>query len=297
MASRGDTTRPGDSPADRVETVELRAADGYRLAADLHLPPEAVERTVLLAPAMGVRRGFYGPLASYLTEAGLAVLVLDYRGIGGSAPPRLRGFPARLVDWAELDLAAGLQALGARFPGVEVGWLGHSVGGQLFGLLRQAPVRRAVFVGSQSGWAGHWDGLGRAVMTGLWYAAVPILVAATGRLPMKAVGQGEDVPPGVARQWAAWGRQRDYLMSYARHHDGLGFQCWSGRLRSWAIADDPYAPRRAVEALVGMYRVADAQVAVVTPAEVGTAAIGHFGAFRRPFRDTLWRSWRDALCA
>ena len=34
------------------------------------------------------------------------VVTYDYRGIGGSAPSRLRGFEARMRDWAFLDMTA-----------------------------------------------------------------------------------------------------------------------------------------------------------------------------------------------
>ncbi len=289
--------RPGGAAAPQgiLEMFTLRAADGYALAADLHHPPGGVAAAAVLAPAMGVRREFYRPVASWLAEGGVAVLVPDYRGIGGSAPASLRGFPARLRDWAELDLQAALDAVGARFPDATRVWLGHSVGGQILGLLREPPVERAVFVGAQSGWAGHWDGLGRLTMLGLWYVAVPALVAATGLLPMKTFRQGEDVPPGVALEWARWGRQRDYVLSYARGREGLAFERWRGGLRSYAIADDGYAPRRAVEALAGMYRAARAEVRVVAPRDLGADAIGHFGCFKPRFKDTLWREWRDAL--
>jgi predicted alpha/beta hydrolase len=273
----------------------VRATDGYELAADLYLPDGGVRAAVLVAPAMGVPRRLYGAFSAYLAEAGLATLVLDYRGIGGSAPRSLRGFAARLGDWGERDLAGAVAELARRFPGLPLLWAGHSVGGQLMGLVPDLPVRAAVFVASQSGWHGHWPGAGRWAMAALWHLVLPALVHAVGYLPMKAFGQGENVPAGVALEWAAWGRDRDYVWGYARRRGGVEFPRFSGPILAYGFADDPYAPRPAVEALLGFYRAARPELRWLRPADLGTRSIGHFGFFGPRFRDRLWSEVRSFL--
>ena len=60
-------------------------------------------------------------------------------------------------------------------------------------------------------------------------------------------------------------------------------------IRSIAITDDRfYAPRPAVEALLSMYPAARAELKVVTPAEAGSRAIGHFGFFNESHRRHFW---------
>ncbi len=277
-----------------LSPVALRAADGFQLAGDLHLPPGGSDprAAVLLAPAMGVQRGFYRPFASYLATRGAAVLAVDYRGVGGSRPAGLRGLGARLRDWAELDLEAALAHLSTRFGGLPLAWVGHSVGGQLLGLLRDPPVGRALLLCSQSGYWRHWSGAGRVGMAALWYAGVPVITGALGYLPLRGGG----VPAGVAREWARWGRDPDYILSYARER-ACAFHGWSGRLRAYAFADDHYAPPAAVEALVRGYASARREVRVVSPRDVGASRIGHFGPLRPEFRDSLWTEMGDWLLA
>jgi len=277
-----------------AEPVALRAADGFQLACDLHLPPDGTgpRAAVLLAPAMGVERGFYRHFAGYLAGRGAAVLAVDYRGVGGSRPAGLRGFGARLRDWAELDLEAALAHLSARFAGLPLRWVGHSVGGQLLGLLRDPPVERALLLCSQSGYWRHWSGAGRLGMAVLWYAGVPILTGALGYLPLR----GSGVPAGVAREWARWGRDPAYVLSYARGRP-CAFHAWSGMLRAYAFDDDGYAPPAAVEALVRGYVSARREVRVVSPRDVGASRIGHFGPLRPAFRDSLWTEMADWLLA
>jgi len=275
--------------------LRLTADDGFHLAADLFQGAAPARATVLIASAMGVPRRLYAGLAETLAAAGLTTLTLDYRGIGESRPPSLRRLRARLSDWAELDLAAAVRELRGRHPELPLLWLGHSVGGQLLGLLPDAPVHAALLIGSQSGHWRHWPGSRRWLMASLWWLAIPALVAARGYLPLSALGQGEDVPAGVARQWASWGRARDYIGSYARTRKATGFEHFRGRLRAIAISDDQFAPRPAVEALLALYRGAAVELASLSPHQVGLRQLGHFGFFRPRFRATLWADARDWL--
>jgi len=270
--------------------VSVIAADGARLAADL-IVPAAPHRVVLIAPALGVRRGFYGALAEFFAEGGLAAMTLDYRGIGGS---EAAGGRATLHDWADLDLTAALADLERRFPGVPRVWFGHSMGGQLFGLLPDPPVAAALFVAAQHGHWRNWAGWRRYVMAGLWWGVIPVASRLAGRLPMRRFGRGEDVPPGVAREWARWGRDPDYAIGFARRRGESGFARFAGPIRAYAISDDTYAPPSTVRPLLDAFTRARTEYVEVGPARTGEASLGHFGGFR-PSARPLWQEWRDWL--
>ncbi|MFO0583889.1 MAG: alpha/beta fold hydrolase [Anaeromyxobacter sp.] len=278
-------------------TLAFPARDGVPLEGDLFLPDGPPAGAVLVAGAMGVARRYYRPFAAHLAGRGLAALTLDLRGMGGSRRGSLRGLEATLHGWGELDLAGGLDALAREAPGAPLLWVGHSAGGQLLGLLDPSPVRAALLVGAQNGHWRHWRGWRRAAMAGFWWVGLPAAVAAFGYLPMRLAGQGEDVPAGVAREWAAWGRRREYIGVYAQARGGLGFARWGGVLRSIAVADDRYAPPPSVHALAAAYRAARVEVVDVTPASIGARRVGHFGFFRPAFEEALWRPASDWLLA
>ena len=277
--------------------VIIPALDHLPLAGTLTEPQGAPRGAVLIGSAMGVPRGFYGPFADYLAEGSLAVLRFDYRGIGGSLRGPLRQSDATMHAWGEQDLAGALRFLRERHPGIPLLLVGHSAGGQLFGLVPEPNQVCAVLaVGVQSGYWGNWRGAGRLRMLFCWTALFPALTRALGYLPLKRLtGGGEDVPPGVALEWATWGRDPDYVLSYARRKDeARGYAGFTGRLRAYALADDSYAPRTAVQALLAFYPAASRELLYVEPASIGARSIGHFGFFQRRFRDTLWsdaRSW------
>ena len=202
--------------------VILPALDHLPLAGTLTEPASGVRGAVLIGSAMGVPRGFYGGFAEYLSEAGLAVLRFDYRGIGGSLRGALRESDATMHAWGEQDLAGALRFLRERHPGTPLMLVGHSAGGQLFGLVPEPNQVRAVLaVGAQSGYWRHWPGAGRLKMRFYWSVLFPGVTRALGYLPLKRLtGGGEDVPPGVALEWSSWGRDPDYVVGYARRKDG-----------------------------------------------------------------------------
>jgi len=288
-------TPPAGGAAPTATDLELVAADGYRLAATRFAPAGEPRAAVLVAPAMGVPRRFYREVATFFATRGADVLTLDYRGIGGSRPSSLRGFPARLSDWGELDVEAGLRSVRERYSGLPLVYFAHSVGGQLLGLAPSAPaVERALFVASQSAWEGHWDGNWRWRMRALWRVMIPVATAAFGHLP-GWLGVGQDVPKRVAREWARWGRHPDYLLRDGGAARRAAYAALGFPLRAVAIADDNYAPERSVRALVGFYAGSRSEVHVVEPSAVGRRRLGHFAPFRREPGEALWPSWADWL--
>jgi predicted alpha/beta hydrolase len=274
-----------------VQDLTIPARDGYPLSATLYRSETPDASFVIIAAAMGVKRGYYGKFADYLAAHGLNALTFDYRGIGGSKPPRLRGFAGKASDWGTLDLAGIIGWVDQENPSAKISLVGHSIGGQLPGITPNADRLSALFlVAAQSGHWRWWRGItGKAMMLSLWYIAIPTLTTITGKLPGWAMGGGENVPPEVAREWASWGRNRDYILSY--NPDAIeGFRRIQAPVVAMSFADDQqFAPEAAVDALASWYTSAQLDRRHVTADEVNGQRIGHFGFFRSQFADTLWQ--------
>lgn len=271
-----------------MELVTFPAlADGYPLGGAVHAPADMPRAVVVVAGAMAVKSAYYGPFADWLAGRGFAVLTFDYRGVGRSRPQQLIGFDARLLEWGEKDLGGALAFARTCWPERRLLVVCHSVGGQVLGL---APgleeVSGALFVASQGGSWRHWDGLRRAGMWALW-RALPRIARLHGYVPGR-YGLGEDLPVGVASEWARWGRQPEYLMSEDTADRRARFARFEGELEAMSFADDHYAPRRGVAWLVAQYTGARVRHQHLDPAALGRARIGHFGFFRRDGQGTLW---------
>ena len=271
--------------------ITLHAEDGCALGATLY---GSSKRAVLVMPATGVPQSYYAKYAAYLAERGFTVLTFDYRGIGRSRNGDLRSSSARMRDWALLDAAAAWRFLGER-PLLVVG---HSFGGQALGLLPQPErVAAALLVGAQSGYWRNWPPLGRAWMWPATHVGLPALTKLLGYFPGSRLGFGEDLPPGVAIEWASWCRQPQYLVGALGVHEA--YARVRAPLRAYAISDDPFAPLPAVEALAQLYPNSRWETRRLAPRELGEKHIGHFGFFRERFRASLWREsadWLEAVC-
>lgn len=278
------------------ESLRFPALDGYVLAGDL-FHAKHPRAAVVIGSATGVRRRIYRGVASHFAQEGMSTLTFDYRGIGDSAPERLRGFRATALDWGVLDLDAALAFMRERHPAVPLLFFAHSIGGQLFGLTKNKEhVSAALFVASQSGYWGHWHGRHRAKILFYWYLVVPTLLPVFGYLPMSKLLGGEDLPRGMAAQWASWGRKRDYVMSEPRAREASGFDAFHGALRAVAIeGDDDFAPFDAVVELTRFYRNAKSGVTLLRRVERGGVKSNHFSLFRPEFATLVWPQWSQWL--
>ena len=297
MLARGPE-RPADGV--RVEDHAVPAADGFLLQATTFEPagPGEPRRAVLINSATAVKRSYYRRYATFLAEEGLAVVSYDYRGVGGSRPPGPLRLRAGMRDWAQKD-AAGLADWAARrWPDAKLSLIGHSFGGQALGLM-PAPDRfdRALFVAAQSGYWGHWPGFSRYRGWALWHVILPALTHAAGYFPARVVGMGEDLPKGVALEWARWGRRPGYLLDDGDPGWREAYARVRVPIRSYSFADDDFAPAAAADALASFYRGAPVERRHVHPRELGVRAIGHWGFFREAFRASLWRESLDWLRA
>jgi predicted alpha/beta hydrolase len=100
-------------------------------------------------------------------------------------------------------------------------------------------------------------------------------------------GMGEDLPAGVAKEWAAWCQSPEYVMG-AKPDARSRFAAFDRPVLFYSFTDDDYAPRPAVEALVSALSGAEITHRRLRPVDVGDQPIGHFGFFRKQFAESLW---------
>ncbi len=268
--------------------VTVHAADGYPLAATLFAPQAPNGRAVQIHAAAGVRQEYYADFARFLAAQGFHAVTFDYRGVGRSAPVHVRGIDARMRDWALLDAPAVFELVRKEIEPRRHLVVGHSFGGQSVAVMPgNERIDALLGVASQSVYYGHWTGTRKA---GLWFLTRALLPAATrlaGYFPGELLPEGENLPAGVALEWARWVRHPRYLVG------ALGMEAraaaFRAPLRLMAMADDRmFAPRRAAQGLLDLYPNARKELLWIEPREVGAERIGHFGFFRARFRPTLW---------
>lgn len=282
---------PSTAAASSAE-LTLESRDGLPLAATLTGDPSS-STLVVVNSAMAVPRRYYRHFANALALRGHAVLTWDYRGIGGSRPRgSMRGFPALARDYVLKDMEAVVDWARARKPS-RLFLVGHSLGGQLAGMLADpGDIDGMVTFSSQSG---YWKLQAREqklVVAFHQHVTLPGLSTLFGYMPWSLVAAAEDIPKGVAMEWARWGRHPDYLLG--DHTLPLErYRKFKAPVLAFSIEDDTWGTARAVDAMMRAYPNVERRH--ITLAASGMTRIGHFGYFRPESRG-LWDeafAWMD----
>jgi len=272
--------------------------DGVRLLAHTFGDANAARAAVLIVPAMGVEQQYYAPFAHWLFEQGYLAVTFDYRGVGHSRHGSLRHEKADVMTWAQHDAASMVDWAAERIDGKPLLWVGHSLGGQILGLLRNAGrVAAMATVAAGSGYWREYTPSLRRIAPLLWYAIVPTLLPLFGYFPGRRLNMIGDVPAGVMRQWRSWCLRPDYLFGVEDPRWRVTYAALRQPILSLSFTDDEYMSARNIESLHSFYAGAPRTMRRVDRAEIGADRIGHFGFFRRRHGEALWPIVGDWLAA
>lgn len=278
------------------EPIEFLARDGYRLCGTLRRPRQAsnVRCAVVFNSGAGIAARRYQRFSRYLASQGIAILTYDYRGIGTSKQGSIRNLQASIEDWAELDCSAAVDTVYAKHNAVPIFGIGHSIGGILFGGATNVDrIEHFLFICPHTGYVGDYRARYIVPMALLWHVAMPVATKAFGYFPAKILQLGEDIPGGVALQWAKHLAPIDAMPKGSRRGKRLhGYLTSCARTSGTALlvtfADDGFATPRGrarVKRLFSSLRTVEWNI---QPKEVGMERIGHFGFFRKDAQALLW---------
>ncbi|OUY08882.1 alpha/beta hydrolase family protein [Acinetobacter populi] len=266
-----------------METIQVTTLDNIQLNGSYLKSELSTYKVVLVSPATGVKKHIYIKFAEFLNKHGFDVITWDWRGIADNLTGHVKDDMSIMEDWAKKDLNAIINWTSANLPDHKIFAVGHSFGGQAFGMAEDIQkVQSIVTVATQSGYWRHWPVKQRYQFAALWYAVMPILSHTIGFFPSKKLGLGENLPKGVALQWASWGRNPDYMGDYSGHKK------MKQRILSFFFTDDSFAPKQAVEALHQHYSQCLIHYREISPQDLGVNTIGHFGFFKKDEAQKLW---------
>lgn len=285
-----------------IKTIEILTSDGTKLTGRQYTPEGPVSSVVLMPAAMGVKQQFYTPFAEFLCENGMAVLSFDYRGMGESLPPQfahsLRGFDADISDWAELDYNAALLAAKAWQAHVPLLVIGHSLGGQLAGLLPDNHIVDGMLtVGAGTGYWRHNAPTTKRFVWLLWYFLVPFYTSLCGYFPGKKLRKVGNLPKGVIYQWSRWCRDKRYFVDDQGNAMTTYHAQFKAPILSMSFTDDEMMGRQNIDNLHDYFHNAQVERRYIHPQDIRANRIGHFGFFRPECRHNLWQQALQWLAA
>ncbi len=275
-----------------METLSLETSEGVALGARLYESTADRKGAVLIGGAMGVRQDYYAPFAEWLATQGFDVMTFDYRGMGdsrGEGPNKsLRGFEADLYSWAR-DYDTAIDALAERAPDAPLYLIGHSLGAQLPGMLRNRHrIAGLLSVAAGSGyWRDNAPPLRRSILY-FWFALVPVATRLFGYFPGKRLRKVGDLPRGVILQWRRWCLDPRYHVGAEGEPLRTQFEQVRFPVVALSMTDDELMTERGTRVLVDCYPNAPRRIERIAPADVSAKRIGHFGFFRDQFQSSLW---------
>lgn len=293
-----DLSPTTDSTIIHEDRCEFEAADGFRIHGHLWKYGAQPHTALLVNPATGVAARYYSRYAAFLARAGFLVLTYDYRGIGLSRPKFLRGLRATKHDWGALDCEAAIQFLSKADPKLPMMAVCHSIGGFALGLAPSAvKIHRALFVGCQYAYWNDYRLLLRVPMWMNWHIVMPVLTKLFGYFPGKTLRWLEDLPAGVAMEWATrfhpeFHKRYDRLSHAAKPANGQELEARMSAIQAdiLAIADvnDPFATPSATARLLKYFKGSNREFVRVHRRKRRLPKLGHFGFFHDRFKTTLW---------
>lgn len=200
-----------------------------------------------------------------------------------------------MADWGRFDIDAALKWALDECQGEEIIYMAHSCGGQLVGLApNSSRIDKAVFIACQSGYWKLWSIPYRWGVWAVW-TLIPLITPWFDDFPARALGLSSvNIPSGVARQWAKWGKSTNYLWDFISEEDIKRYQGLTFPLLSLGFSDDRYfGPPAATEKLLAYYPKARKDLKIVSPSDYKKNSIGHFGFFKEDFKQSLWKDFAN----
>jgi predicted alpha/beta hydrolase len=184
--------------------------------------------------------------------------------------------------------------LRSRYPRADLIAIAHSIGALLIG---GAPnvreIKRFLFVCPHTGYYRDYLPKYRFPMAILWHGVMPALTRIFGYFPAKFLRLGEDIPAGIALQWAA--RRTPEFQPEATAIDAsrarsmiARYQAVTGPALVIGFQDDAFATAAGMQRLLAGFPGLRVEMCVVAPSEAAMKSIGHFGFFRREAATALW---------
>ena len=273
------------------QKVDILCADGVVLGGNFWRPAGEPEVVVVINAATGVLARYYHRYARWLADSGFAVLTYDYRGIGASRPSDIRNCGYRWQDWGECDFPAAAALAQRMAPGVRLQVVGHSFGGFIPGMSAAgADVERILTVGAQYAFWHDYQASARARLFLKWHVVMPTLSMMCGFFPGRYLKWLEDLPKGVALQWAAVGRSwESRIAPHERARLLQRFGAVRAPILAIVLSDDELATTAAVDRGLAYYPGSIRTRTVIRPSDFGQYSIGHFGFFHDRNRAGLWQ--------
>lgn len=264
---------------------QIKTKDGRLIGIRRYQSGSESSRIILIAPSAEVTQDFYDDFACYFQQQGFHIITFDYRGVGDSAPEVLKGYEARLDQWAIQDTDAVLRYVKNQNVNQEITFIGHGVGGEIIGL---APASQYISKMILINCALSCSRL-RRWKDKIWIGAMKTFVKFSswlfGYFPGKHIGVMNNIPRGVMYEWIHWCNNENGLFDDFSDHNYRKLQI---PLLALSFTDDWRSQKSGVKAMLEHFTSACITWHHLKPREAGVKKVGHSGFFKKKTGNKIW---------
>ena len=256
---------------------QIKTKDGYILNARIYDQSKLYNGVILIVPSAWATQKDYVDFAFYFQQKGYCIITFDYRGVGDSAPLKIRGFRASLHQWAIQDTDAIIRFVKKRFSACELICVGHGIGGEIIGLAPASQyINKIVLINSALSCSRL-----RRMKDKIWIGAMKLFVKAAswsfGYFPGKKLGIMNDLPKGVMFEWINWCNNNNGLFDDFTDHNYRKLQV---PLLAFSFSDDWRSQQSGVKALLEHFPSPNIIWHLINPIKEGIGWVGHTGFFK-----------------
>jgi len=278
-----------NAPNAKVHQLEIQTAENRAIWVTHYEVPNP-RSVVIISPALGMPQSQYKDFALFLTGHDYSVVSYDYVGFGLSLKGKLKDCKTDTRQLGELDGKTVIEFAKSTYPNLTLQWVGHSLGGQLLGIMPNAnELSNAVTVASGTGyWLYNVPKVRRSIWF-IWYVIAPLSTKILGYFPGKALGVVADLPPNVIDQWRRWCLHKDYAAGVEGPEIRQRYANLKTPIKCFSFNDDHFLTKRNIESLHQQFTNSDVKYIDVCPEEVGLGFIGHLNWYKEKFKEKIWQ--------
>lgn len=265
-----------------MKTLPLETTDQHKFSLQLFPAADAAAPVVLMTPAMAVKAAYYQPFAEALQQAGFNAALMDLRGLGSSNKKPHQGDNFSYHHLVDIDWALAVNTINSAHPDSKIILLGNSLGGQINALYAAANANNVdalILIASCSVYYMPYKNWLQILFgTQIMAAGASLL----GYAPGDKLGFAGKEAKGVIHDWAYNARTGKYRASGSKHDFESLLPQLSKPVLAISLERDHFAPKAAVEELLGKMKSCDITHWHLSAQELGLEKVSHYSWAKQP---------------
>lgn len=193
-------------------------------------------------------------------------------------------------EWGTLDMNAALDYMVNEKGLTNIIWVGHSVGAQLVGFVKQRQhISRVIAISAAFGYWGYLPSTLKWKVWCLWFFVGPLMVSLYGYGLMKKIGWGENLTANMMKEWRSWCLSKTYFTGLLQQKlNADKFYGFTVPITAIYMSDDNLANDKTAPMMMNFFPDAPKEIYKLGVDIYTDQEVGHTGMFRKKFENVLW---------